>query len=293
VREREGTAGVLRNFLGEGEGGVDKTGRSPRARLALLPENALPPQLMKLKGTDPGDRIRLYALQQVLMFQLEPKMPRDLVLRGQFKEASEQMVPLLEQIRIQKDMLANQPDIPEKFERWKDQLFEAYGRASEARDALRKGGSREAVEAAEAAREQVWKAGMPMLSILVDGETADSRRAQVMYQQSLCMHEQAERQRAHADALAHAAPPANAKELDRAKEGALTAWKDAASWWNNYTGSFPRTPPGIQARLLLARVREAQGKPDEARTLLEYAPGDFGELNRINRLYLARRVKTP
>jgi hypothetical protein len=288
VRAREGTAGVLRNFLSEGEGGIDKTGRSPRARLALMPENALPRQIAKLEG-DPGERIRLYALQQVLTFQLEPGMPRDLVLRGQFKEASSQIVPMLEQIRIQKDALANQPEVFEKFDLWKDKLFEAFGRAGEAKDALRKGGSREAVEAAEAAREQVWKSGMPVLAILVEGGTAETRRAQAMYQQALCMHEQAERERARADALAHAAPPADADQM----KAALGAWRDAASWWKNYTESYPRTPPGLQARLLLARVREAQGKPDEARAMLEYAAGEFGELNRVNRLYLARRLKTP
>jgi hypothetical protein len=243
VREREGTAGVMRNFLGADEGGIDKTGRSPRARLALLPENALPPQIVQLKGTDPGDRIRWYALQQILTFQMGPRMPRDQVLRGQFKDASSQMVPMLEQIRIQQDMLHNHQEVYGDFNRWKQSLYEAYGKESRAKENIRRGGTQEAVEAAMQAREQVWKSGMPTLSILVDGETAESRRAQVMYQQALCMHEQAERLQARADALAHAAPPPDAGQVKTARDSAISAWKDAAGWWKTYTAGFPRTPP--------------------------------------------------
>jgi hypothetical protein len=287
VRARAGTAGLVRNFLGEGEGGVDKTGRAARARLELLPEGALPSQVGELKGTEVGDRIRFFALQQVLLFQTEPGGPRDLVLRGQFEDASKKMVDQLGELRIQADRLKADPDVSDKFESWKNKLFEASGKAAEAKEALRKGGSQEAVEVAEAAREQVWKAGMPVLGLLVEGGTAEFRRAQVMYQQALCMHEQAERLQAQADA-ARAAPPDAAE-----KKAVQDAWMDAAGWWTTYTQSYPRTPHGVQARLLLARVREAQGKPDEARAQLEKVTPDMGELHQVSRLYLARRLKAP
>jgi hypothetical protein len=285
---------VLRNFLGEGEGGTDKAGLvAIRARLALLPEGALPRQIEELKGTDPGDRIRAFALQQVLLFQIEPGGPRDLVLRGQFEDASKAMVPQLELFRIQADKLKVDPDVFDQFSSWKNKLFEAYGKESEAKEALRKGGSQEAVEVAAQAREQVWKSGMQTLGLLVEGGTAEFRRSQVMYQQGLCMHEQAERLQARADALARAEPPPDAAEKEEAHDTAQTAWRNAAGWWTNYTQSYPRTPHGVQARLLLAHVREAQGKPDEARAQLEKVTPDFGELNHISRLYLARRLKAP
>jgi hypothetical protein len=293
VRARAGTAALLRNFLGEGEGGIDKMGLAPRARLALLPDGALPPQIEELKGTEVGDRIKFFALQQVLLFQIEPGGPRDLVLRGQFDDASKQMVPQLEMIRIQADKLKADPEVYDQFAGWKNKLFEASGKAVEAKEALRKGGSQEAVEAAEAVREQVWKSGMPVLGLLVEGGTAESRRAQVMYQQALCMHEQAERLQARADALARAEPPPDAGEKKAAHRTAQDAWTDAAGWWTSYTQSYPRSPHGIQARLLLAHVREAQGKPDEARAQLEKVAPDFGELNHVSRLYLARWLKAP
>ncbi len=292
VREREGSAALTRRFLPESEGGTDKGSRSALARLAMFPQDALPRPIQELEG-ERGERIRLYALQQALVFQMEPQQPRDLVLRGQFQEASTKMVPLLEQIRTQKDILDKKPEVYDDFERWKNNLFEAFGKVDEAREALRKGGAPEAVEAAEAMRERIWQAGMPTLALLVEGGTAESRRAQVMYQQGLCMHEQAERAQARADAAARAQPPAETDEVKAAREKALTAWKDAASWLTNYTQLYPRTPQGIQARLLLARVREAQGQPDVSRALLEHAPPDLSQLNRVNRLYLARRLKAP
>jgi hypothetical protein len=293
VRAREGSAGVMRRFLGEGEGGIDKDGRSQIARLALLPPNTLPPEISGLEG-DPGTRIRLYTLQQVIVFQLEPRMARDQVLRGQFEDASTQIVPLLAQIRIQKDTLENNPTVRNNFKLWKQNLYEAYGKEGQAKEELRKGGSQDAVAAATAAREQVWKSGLTELSILVEGGTANSRRLQAMYQQCLCMHEQAERLQARTNALAHANPPPDADEMKRAREATQAAWQDAAGWWNNFTQDYPKSASGIHAQLLLACAREAQGMPAVARTLLENSPAEVvGELNRVSRLYLARRLKAP
>ncbi|HEX5272093.1 MAG TPA: hypothetical protein VFW33_16465 [Gemmataceae bacterium] len=293
VRAREGAAGLTRGFLGEGEGGTDKTGqRSALARLAMLPQGTLPAPIRELEG-DPGDRIRLFVLAQILTFQLEPRQPRDRVLRGQFKDASAQMVPLLEQISTQDSIFKKrEAEVYEEFARWKKSLYEAYGKEGEARDNLRKGGSAEAAEAATQAREQVWKAGINVLALLVEGGTAESRRAQVMYQQGLCMHEQAERAQARADAQARGEAP-DPDEVKAARAAVQSEWKDAAGWWTTYTQLYPRTPQGLHARLLLARAREAQGQPKVARALLEYAPPEFGELNRVNRLYLARRLNSP
>jgi hypothetical protein len=203
------------------------------------------------------------------------------------------MVPLLEQIRIQADTLKNRPEVFDDFESWKKRLYEAYGKEGEAKENLRRGGSQDVAEAATQAREQVWKSGMTVLSVLVEGGTAESRRAQVMYQQALCMHELAERLQARADVLGRADPAADAAEVTAARAEALAAWEDAAGWWKSYTQAYPRIPQGIQARLLLARVREAQGQPEVARAQLEYAPPEIGEVNRVGRLYMAQRLKKP
>ena len=233
----------------------------------------MPRQVAELEG-EPGCRIRLYALQQFLSFQLEPGMPRDLVLRGQFKEASTQMVPLLEQIRIQKDTLGTRGRrSTTSSSNGSRGCTGPTARRERPQDAVRKGGSQEAVEAAAAAREQVWKSGMRVLGVLVEGGTAETRRAQASTSRACACTSRRSASGRGPTSLAHADPPADADEMKAAQAAAEEAWKDAADWWTSYTQKYPLTPFGIQGRLLLARVREAQGKPDEARAMLEYAAG--------------------
>jgi hypothetical protein len=291
VRAREGAAGVLRRFLGQDEGGTDREGRQLRARLALFPPNALPRQLAELEG-DPGKRIVAFSAQQFIAFQMEPNQPRDLVLRGQFKEAVGQLSGLRDLLRIQKDKLASNPEVREEFDRWKDKLYKAFGEESRARDELRTGGSQEAVEEAAAARERVWKSGIGVLSVLVEGGTAEPRSAQATYQLALDMHEQAERLHALAEQLAHGNPPAEADELKKAREEAREAWKEAAGWWNTFIQYHPLTPFSNHARLLHAGAQEALRNPERARALLlEDTAHPVSGPDKVARLYMAQRLK--
>jgi hypothetical protein len=296
VRVREGAPLLLRRFLSEDEGGIDRTGLYPRARRALWPDDVLPPRLAELEG-DPGLRIRMYSAQQFIGFQLEPRQPRDLVLRGQFKEVAGQLTALLEMLRIQEDKLASDPDAYAEFDRWKESLYKAYGDAGRAQEDIRKGGTQEAADAAMSQREHVWKAGTKVLTLLVEGSTAQPRRSLATYQMALCMHEQAERVQARADQTAHAEPAADADELKSAREEAAGAWKDAQGWWNSYIQKSPFTTSslalGLHARLLRARASAELGQPDLARTLLEDVPPDATETQKVARLYLVRRLKAP
>lgn len=289
VRGRDGAPGVQRRFLGEREGGTDKGGRLQRAQLDLIPQQTLPRQVQELEG-EPRTWIWAYFAHPFVTFQLEPRMPRDLVLRGQLKEAAGQLAPLLEQYRIQKDRLQSDPEVYEKFERWKDDLYQAYGAMGRAQDEARKGGSPEAADAAAVHLEQVKRSGEKVLSVLVDGSAARPRAAQAMYQMALCLHEQAERLQAHADRLARAAPPGDA-EAPRAREAARGAWKDAAGWWDSCIQEYPVTPFSVHARLLHARSRDALGNRDRARALLEDFAGEVPPPQKTARLYLARRLQ--
>ncbi len=291
VRGQAGAAGVLRRFLGPQDGGVDAEGRYQRAQLALVPRNALPRQVAQLEG-DPGLWVQQFALGPFLSFQLEPRMPRDMVLRGQFKEAAGQLTSTLEDLRIQKDMLQTNPEVFAKFDAWKDELFKAYGDVGRAQEEARKGGSHEAVERALARREEVRKQGGKILAVLVLGGTAEPRGEQVTYQLALCMHEQAERLQARADQLAHANPPAEADEVKAARGAAQGAWKDAAGWWRSYLQKNPNGPASLQARLLHARARDALGQPDQVLHMLD-APADASPPQKAAWLYLARRLKAP
>jgi hypothetical protein len=291
VRVLPGSAGVLRRFLGEREGGIDKNDVQQRARFALIPRSALPRQIAELEG-DPGQRILGHFAQPFISFQLEPGRPRDLVIRGRFKEAKDQLTQILDQCRIQKDRLQHNPDVYTDFEKWRKDLFEAYGAVGRAQDDLRKGASQEMAEAAMARREQIWKSGLMMLTTLVDGAAAEPRGAQASFQLALCMEEEAERQQARVDQLARAKPPADAEELKAARESASAAWRDAAGWWASYTQNYPGTAFAAQGQLLHARSRDFLGEHDRARALVEEVPAGLGGPQKLARLYMAQRLKS-
>jgi hypothetical protein len=289
VRGRVGAAGVLRNFLGEDEGGVDKQGRRFRALSPLIPHNVVPPKLAQLNSGDLVERVRLHAIVQFVGFQMEPRQPRDLVLRGKLDEAATRLTELLDQLVIQKDMLRTNPQLQGEFNAWVDELVKAFGDVGRAQEAARKGAPQDAVEEAVAHREQVWKKGLKLLSVMVEGGTAEERGSLAMYQLALCMHEQAERLQTRADRAA----AAKAEDVKPAQEAARRAWKDAAGWWNTYLQKYPLKGPSVHARLLQARVRDAQGNRDQARALLEDIPGAASPSQQAAWLYLARRPKTP
>jgi len=290
VRGQDHAPGVLRRFLGPAEGGIDDAGRQQRAELALIPLQNLPRQLQELKG-EPGLRILAYFAQPFRAIQLEPRLPRDQILRGQLKEAAAQLSPLLEQYRVQHDLLATHAEVYNEFDRWKEELFKAYGDVGRAQDEVRRGGAPHLVEAAQARREDVWKKGQPMLVLFVDGVAAEPRSAQATYLMALCLHEQAERAQVRADHLARSGPAVDAGDIKAARDEARTAWKDAGGWWDTYTQQQPVSPFSLHARLLHARARYLAGNRARARALLDDMPGKVDPFTRTARLYLAQRLK--
>jgi hypothetical protein len=292
VRAREGAAGVLRRFLSEREGGIDKQDLQQRARAALIPKNNLPRQVTDLGGA-PGQHILASFAAPFVLFQLESGNPRDRVLRGQLNEAVVQLQALRDQFKVQKDWLQTNPDVLAAFERWKETLYKAYGAVAKAQEEVRKGAPQDVLDQAVAQREQVEKEGAKVLSIIVDGTAAEPRLAQATYQLALCMHEQAERAQAHADQLGRANPAADAEELTAARDAAKGAWKDAAGWWDSYTQNYPGTHFAYHGQVLHARAREALGNRNRARALLQDDSPAMGAFQKRARLYMAQRLKAP
>jgi hypothetical protein len=293
VRERDGAAGVLRRFLTEREGGIDKQDLQQRARVALVPRGSLPKQLTDLGRSAIGEQIIASFAAPFILFQMEPGNPRDHVLRGQLTEAVQQIQGLRDQSKVQQGWLQHNPEVLADFEKWKDTLFRAYGEVVKAQEAARRGGPQEAVEQAMAQREQVEKQGTKMLSLIVEGTAAEPRLAQATYQLAVCMGEQAEHARARADELGRANPPADPEELAAARDAAKGAWKDAAGWWHTYIQTYPGTPFAFHGQVLRARALEALGDRAGARALLmDDAPG-LGTPQKRARQYMAQRLKAP
>jgi hypothetical protein len=283
--------GLLYRFLPEQEGGIDKEQRKNWFSLNLVPLGALPRSVQQLEG-EPRARILTRFSQIFVSMQLDPRTPRDLILRGQFKEASEALTGQLEEVRLLKERLQKGPDAEERFVQWKGAIYQAYGDLQRAEQAARRGGSPEAVTEAQVRLDSIWKENQPILSILLDGHAALQRGIFLTYCQALCMHEQAERTQARfeKDSLARAPDEPATPDLDR--QAVLNAWSESASWWDSFILENPGLPLAATARLWQARSQEGLGQKERARLILQDVGGPLTHFDQAARLFLARRLQT-
>ncbi len=287
VDVRREAVALLRRFLPEEEGGTDKENRKIRFLRTLVPRQALPAQVQALEG-EPRQFIEMQFISMFVGTQMERGTPRDQVLRGQYKEASEALTQILEQARVLKSVREITPELDQEFRKWVAEIKSAYGDLERAQMAARKGGPPEEVEAAKRRIADTWKAHQKTLSLLVNGSAAEPRRAQSMFLQAQGMHEQAERAQGRLESLS---PAAEAADGASAKAAAAAAWRESAGWCESFLQEFPTTPFGGTAQLLLARAQDALGNAGRARAILEDLPGATSGTDRVARLYLARRLK--
>jgi hypothetical protein len=268
---------VLRRFLPTEEGGTDRSrpGRLHQFRAELVPWQLLPEVLRELPG-DPGNRLQQFFAQPFLL-PLEPGRARDLILRGQFNEAAEQLVAEQDELRAQKDALKPLPaDWEQQLVKWYNDIVAANAQVQKA--AREEGAGSNAAKAAAQNELKVWKAGTPVLQPLVLGQALGPRSAQVLYLLALCKHEEAEQLQARLD---------RAKGAGGDPERAREAWRTAAQCWEQLLSAFPRLRPAVVARRHLARARVLLGSPDAAASLLQDL-SDLTDLEKTAHLYLAR-----
>jgi hypothetical protein len=289
VRIRQGSAGLLRRFLPEEEGGMDRDHRKDRFQLALAPFQVMPPQIQELQGKL-RERIWSYFGASFVSQRLDPRLPRDLVLRGRFKEAAALLVKHLTEVRNLKAQLQATPDLPEQYARWKAAMYSAYGDLERAQSEARRSGSPLAVETARSRIEQVWRENLSTLTLMVSVGAVDFREALLTYWQAQCLHEQAERADLRAEQLARAGPELKLEQKS-ARQAARMAWKECAGWWENVNGALLPESAGGAVLLWQARTQEAQDQIARARQLLENLEGTLTERDRTTRLFLARRLQ--
>src|SRR5262249_36774393 len=133
-------------------------------------------------------------------FYLEPRKPRDLMLRGRQEEAVQILVEQRQTLRNFKDRLgqaANQ-GLYDTLSDWRNKAVSAYADLVRAEKGI---GPEEKLPVPEArARvEAVWKEGEGALTVLIDGSIADPLGAETTYFLALAMHEQAARLQDHLD----------------------------------------------------------------------------------------------
>lgn len=305
---------ALRRFLNVDEGGADSSGRLQRSVRELMPFE-IPAQVAAMQERLSSRIIMMFAnplwnrpdpsqptFTTGLSFFLDTRQPRELLLRGRFEEASNQLVAVLDQLRPLKDAPRPEASLDRPLYQWHEAAM-----AAEA-DLLRAGTSFQRDEA-RAKVEQVWKDGLPILGQLIQGTALQPLAAETTYLLALCKHDEAERRDSRVRRQGTAAPLA---ELQVAQE----AWKGTAELWDNFVGSYPAAPTAAAARLChamalvkLAQIQQLQTAKETdpakrkecedarqnnrkaAAALLNDLSGSLTNLEQTGRLYLARQLK--
>src|SRR5438132_13105820 len=300
---------VLRGFLPESEGGVDKARLREQYLAQLVPREYFPAKFRELTPQLTAQLLVAFmtpfipfhtqakmsqefllrwmpdlatpvggknASQKAPLLQMN-RFPRDLMLRGRFDEATTTLVLMSTELerRVQLVQLRNANQELENWCRQANELFNAAQQAQQARN-------QEALEQAGERVKQFLQNGKIARAFLEAGAAAPMLH-DVTYLLALCKHEQAERLQAQED-QARAEKKAGPKNL-------ADAWLEAADWWERYLKDYASASAAASARLRLARARLALGQRDEAVNLLREKPESLTSLEKLARQYLARQWK--
>jgi hypothetical protein len=305
---------VLRSFLPTQEGGTDTSHRRDEAIAQLVPWLFLPAVVKQLPG-EPGVLLQqmfaspfryFYTQQRMPREMLEAwlpglveasahgdtpgktselilreRMPRDLVLRGKFDEATTLLVAIRDELTRQR----SQPLDPSAIQEWLRHAVEVAAGMVQAQKA-KQGADPAAVANAKRARDMLWEAKRSEpVRRLVQVAAAEPMLGEVNYLLALCKQEQADRVQAELG-RGRGDRPASAHQAD---SKSVRMWKAAASWWETYLDQ-PGIPPAraSAARFLQAQTRAMLDQCDAAADLLRTLPDNLMSLEKTGRLYLAK-----
>jgi hypothetical protein len=301
---------LLRNFLSEDEGGVDKgvsvplralagfttpddplVGHFPKKQLfefQLTPWVALPDQLR-----DPtkfsynvglGSRVRDRFQTPFVASATQPGGIRDSMIRGRYESAINKLTD--EREFWHKALVAREsvPDLDKQVEAWLAKATPVYAEQLRARPTA----PRQAIESSPEIQ-ALWKGetARPLI-VLIDGAIAGPRLAEVLYLLGLCKQDQAEQIQARLDLQARTAGAApDASDVQKAKE----TWKNAVNWWKKYQEDYPKGAQAVAVRRMLGRARAMLGDVPGAVAQWEDLAEPMTEQEKVAVLYLARQVQ--
>jgi hypothetical protein len=279
---------ALHGLLPTEEGGTDKTQRWVLARFGVIPMQAFPRELSRDLG-------RIYQMtvekfgSAFLNLLLEPRQPRDHVLRGRYADASRDLTQMRQEILRQKAKLEASTDVRSEVAQALRNVIDAQ---AELQRAERQAGANAAQDAAaNEARERLeaaWKKGRGWLDILVEGSAAGPLGAEVNYQLALCKHEQAERLQLRLEQAARSGKQMTKSEQDEVAR----AWRTAGEWWATYLQEYADAATASAARAQAARAQLMLGDRELARETLRDLSGRLTDLEKVGRLFLARQLES-
>jgi hypothetical protein len=257
-------------FIPAADGGGD-TSPPDRLRLRqflfdLVPFDMLPSYL-QLTG-EPGDRIRTQFAGRIAVLS-DPGQAHDLILRGQFHDATEMLVAMQSRTKRRP---GNPMELAKNAQEWAN-AARRYAAAQSRRE--RGAGDPESMAQAEldkATADQLWESSRGPQA-LIEYLVADPLAAQTTYLLGLCKHEEAER-------------------LQDQGADSKQAWATARQWWRSFIATYPNSSWVPAAQRNLARTLECSGQRDAARAaylaLVNSAPTP---LERLACRYLAEKLK--
>lgn len=217
---------ISRTFLPVDDGGTDTSPQGGRL-LDQYMRSQFPAEVLtipaELRGNEEAaERIRALMAGVYLMAFFNPTStnPRERIERGQFQDASRDLVTRQDQFGHGLERLRNSPNAEEEIRKW----------AAEARDLYNQQGlaaTADARQFAVAAVENHWKQNAQLVQLLIDRVSAELGHAEATLLLAMCKHEQAERVQAR---LEHA----TGAEAEQLKKDAGDAWKAAHGEWQTY-----------------------------------------------------------
>jgi hypothetical protein len=273
----------LRGFLPENDPTTSQMPRRQLHQFAAVPWENFPPAFRSPEQFNPqsglGRELRLRYATPFLRNLLETSSPRDLMLRGQFRDATPSLVLEQEQWqnarlrRQEAEAQGNQQKIVQGVQQWLERAFEIF--AAEARG--------------EDVREQkatLWvrRGKDDPFDVFFNGAIAELRVGELTYQLGLCKHEEAIRLQVRLD-LADRAGVRQQSDVDKAR----VAWEQADAWWKQCLQD-PRCPGPDEARRLHGEALLHLGKRDEAARVWRSDLTGLPDLSKLARLWLARRA---
>jgi hypothetical protein len=223
---------AARTFLPAEDGGADRT-PSGQGRLydlflrAQLPREVFRPPAELRDSEAAATRLIGATAGTYLGAFFNPPNPRERIARGQFQDAARDLVARQDQFSQGRERLRNNR-AEAQVKAWAERERELENELGLA--AIR--GTPAERAAAEAALDAHWRAGGPILQLLVDRVSADVGLAEATLLLARCKHEQAERVQAR---LERAAGP----DADALRKDAADAWRVARDEWRTYAERSP------------------------------------------------------
>jgi len=220
--------------------------------------------------TYPGRRLTEAFVQHSYTFALAPHRPRDLVLRGNHKEATEQLVEWRKEMEQLKALRSSIPNLEQRAMEWcqrANALTLKMNRAEERDQA--------AFEAAQKEMLNLFRERNNPMLLLLQGASADNVIVEVLYLLALCKHELAELQERR---TGHGSPRA------------VAAWQEAGYWWGRFLLDYPNSLAAPAARRHCAATLLELGQFAESRKQLLDFSGELTDLEKLTRQYLANQL---